>query len=60
MKTVFITGVSGYFGAKLVSLFESKDDIGTIVGVDVIPPGFFIEKAGIYTPRCQRWYVIPH
>lgn len=44
VKTVFITGVSGYFGAKLVSLFESKDNIGTIVGVDVNPPGFSSKK----------------
>jgi UDP-glucose 4-epimerase len=44
VKTVFITGVSGYFGAKLVSLFESKDAIGTIVGVDVRPPSFSSKK----------------
>jgi UDP-glucose 4-epimerase len=44
VKTVFITGVSGYFGAKLISLFESKDDIGAIVGVDVNPPAFSSKK----------------
>lgn len=44
VKNVFITGVSGYFGAKLVSLFESKDEIGTILGVDVKPPAFSSKK----------------
>ncbi len=44
MKNVFITGVSGYFGAKLVSLFDAKEDIETIVGVDVTPPGFSSKK----------------
>jgi UDP-glucose 4-epimerase len=44
VKTVFITGVSGYFGEKLVSLFESKDDIGTIIGVDISHPSFSSKK----------------
>jgi UDP-glucose 4-epimerase len=44
VTNVFITGVSGYFGAKLVSLFDSKEDIQTIVGVDVNPPAFSSKK----------------
>jgi UDP-glucose 4-epimerase len=44
VKTVFITGVSGYFGSKLSTLFERKDDIGTILGVDITPPGFSSKK----------------
>jgi UDP-glucose 4-epimerase len=39
MKTVFITGVSGYFGNKLVSMLESRDEVERIIGVDVRPPG---------------------
>jgi len=44
VKNVFITGVSGYFGSKLVSLFEKKNEIDTIIGVDVNPPAFSSKK----------------
>lgn len=41
---VFITGVSGYFGSKLVSLFETKDEISAIWGIDLKPPSFTSKK----------------
>ncbi|MGC9325679.1 MAG: NAD-dependent epimerase/dehydratase family protein, partial [Desulfomonilia bacterium] len=44
MKRVFITGVSGYFGPKLVSLMEKKEDVGEIIGVDIKQPSFSSEK----------------
>lgn len=38
MKRVFITGVSGYFGSKLVEHLGSKEDIGEIIGIDITQP----------------------
>ena len=38
MKRIFITGVSGYFGSKLVEHLGGKDDIGEIFGIDINPP----------------------
>jgi UDP-glucose 4-epimerase len=43
MKFLFITGVSGYFGSKLVELFDQKDEVASITGIDV--------KAPLYTSR---------
>ena len=40
MKNVFITGVSGYFGMKLVSLFEKEDVVENIIGIDIRPPSY--------------------
>lgn len=40
MTTVFITGVSGYFGSKLVSFFDRKQEVDHIVGIDVRKPAF--------------------
>jgi len=38
MNRVFITGVSGYFGSKLVEHFGKKEDVSEIVGIDITPP----------------------
>jgi len=38
LKDVFITGVSGYFGQKLVSLLDNKNDVGHVVGIDIKEP----------------------
>ena len=38
MKRVFITGVSGYFGSKLVEHLGSKEDVGEIIGIDIAQP----------------------
>ena len=44
MKSVFITGVSGYFGQKLVSLFDQKKEVKSILGIDVSPPACIPKK----------------
>jgi UDP-glucose 4-epimerase len=44
MKNVFITGVSGYFGYKLVSMFDQKDDVDNIIGIDIKPPSYTSKK----------------
>ena len=38
MKNVFITGISGYLGARLIKRLRQKDDINEIVGIDIHPP----------------------
>jgi UDP-glucose 4-epimerase len=44
VKAVFITGVSGYFGSRLLNLFEKKNDVNRIIGLDVNPPEFSSKK----------------
>ncbi|HOD72434.1 MAG TPA: SDR family oxidoreductase [Deltaproteobacteria bacterium] len=38
MRHILITGVSGYFGQKLVGLFRDKPEVQRITGIDVRPP----------------------
>lgn len=40
MEHIVITGVSGYFGQKLVGLLEGKPEVKRITGIDIKPPGF--------------------
>lgn len=44
MENIFITGVSGYFGSKLVALFDQKDELGSIAGIDVKAPSYTSRK----------------
>ena len=44
MKNILITGVSGYFGQKIVSFFENKKEIESICGIDIKPPAFHSTK----------------
>ncbi len=44
MKNGFITGVSGYFGSKLVASFEQKDEVRSILGIDINPPKYASKK----------------
>lgn len=37
-KNVFITGVSGYIGQRIVEYFSNQEDVGAIIGVDIIDP----------------------
>ncbi|MCK9263845.1 MAG: SDR family oxidoreductase [Deltaproteobacteria bacterium] len=38
MKRILITGVSGYFGQRLVRFFRDKPEITSITGIDIRPP----------------------
>jgi len=38
MKNIFITGISGYLGTRLIKTLKKRDDINDIVGIDVISP----------------------
>ncbi len=43
-KTVFITGISGYLGQKIVEHICNRDDIGEIIGVDIVEPPLFRDR----------------
>jgi len=38
VKRVFITGVSGYFGSRLVEHLAAKEDVADILGIDIKEP----------------------
>lgn len=40
MEHILITGVSGYFGWKLVKLLENKTEVARITGIDIKSPAF--------------------
>ncbi len=44
MEHILITGVSGYFGQKLVKLLENKIEVARITGIDIKPPAFTLPK----------------
>ncbi len=39
MKNILITGISGYLGTRLTRELKQKKRAGTIVGIDITPPG---------------------
>ena len=51
MKHILITGVSGYFGQKLVKFLESKNEVACITGIDIKPPAFNSPKLVFF--RCD-------
>jgi UDP-glucose 4-epimerase len=48
MKNVCITGVSGYLGMRLLNMLSANEAIGSIVGVDIVPPSNGSEKLSFY------------
>jgi UDP-glucose 4-epimerase len=44
MKHILITGVSGYFGQKLVECLEGEPSVERITGIDIVPPRFSSHK----------------
>lgn len=43
-KNVFITGVSGYIGQRIVERFSNRDDVGEIIGIDIFDPPCYRDK----------------
>jgi len=41
---VFITGVSGLIGQKIVERFSERNDIGLIIGIDIVEPPCYSDK----------------
>lgn len=48
MRRPFITGVSGYFGSKLVQQLENDSDIQSITGIDIVEPSYSSKKLKFY------------
>ena len=44
MKTVFITGCSGYIGSLLVEKITKREDVSLVVGMDMMPLPKFIQE----------------
>lgn len=44
MKHICITGVSGYLGMRLVDTLSVRDDVETILGIDIVPPRVLSNK----------------
>ncbi|MBU0993247.1 MAG: NAD-dependent epimerase/dehydratase family protein [Proteobacteria bacterium] len=44
MKHICITGVSGYLGMRLVNTLSARDDVETILGIDIVPPRVLSSK----------------
>jgi len=40
MKNILITGVSGYFGWKLIQFLDDRPEVKRIVGIDIRPPQY--------------------
>lgn len=51
MKSIAITGISGYIGSRLLSRLDEMPDIGKIVGIDIRPPTRRATKLRFY---CQE------
>ena len=49
MRSVAITGVSGYLGRTLVRLLDEDQSITRIVGIDVVEPGFTARNLEFYS-----------
>jgi UDP-glucose 4-epimerase len=48
MKNICITGSSGYLGTRLCQELEKRDDIGTIIGIDITQPKSSSKKLSFY------------
>lgn len=49
MKSVAITGVSGYLGIQMLKLLDQDKEVETVVGVDIKPPKYSTTKLKFYS-----------
>ena len=48
MKTIAVTGISGYIGTKLLASLDHTDDVQKIIGIDIREPRFKSTKLKFY------------
>lgn len=48
MRNVCITGASGYLGGRLFHELEADKNIGTLVGIDIVPPSKNFKKMSFH------------
>lgn len=49
MKSVAITGVSGYLGAQMLKKLDEEKEVETVVGIDIRPPSYSTAKLKFYS-----------
>jgi UDP-glucose 4-epimerase len=49
VKSVAVTGISGYLGTQMLRLLDQDKDVGTVVGIDIRPPAYSTEKLKFYS-----------
>ena len=40
VRSVAITGISGYLGTQILKLLDQDKEIETVAGIDIKPPGY--------------------
>jgi UDP-glucose 4-epimerase len=48
MKSVAITGISGYLGIQMLRMLDQDNEVETIVGIDIKPPKYSSHKLKFY------------
>ncbi len=48
MKNVLVTGISGYIGNQLLQKLNEQEDVKSIIGIDIKPPGAESSKLKFY------------
>ncbi len=49
MKSVAVTGISGYLGTQILRLLDQDEDVETVVGIDIRPPAHSTDKLKFYS-----------
>lgn len=49
MKSVAITGVSGYLGGQILKVLDQEKEVETVTGIDIKPPGYSTGKLKFYS-----------
>jgi UDP-glucose 4-epimerase len=49
MKSVAITGISGYLGGQILKVLDQEKEVETVVGIDIRPPGYSTGKLKFYS-----------
>lgn len=49
MKSVAVTGISGYLGTQILKLLDNDKDVETVVGLDIRPPTYSTDKLKFYS-----------
>lgn len=54
MDNVVVTGISGYLGTQVLKILDQDQDVKTIVGIDIRPPGYSSSKLKFYSRDVRK------
>jgi len=54
VKSVAVTGISGYLGTQILRLLDRDKDVETVVGIDIRPPAYSTEKLKFYSQDVRQ------